>query len=167
MAITTGVRFAGMFGVVEDQNIAWRSFSCDNTRILGHVSCSVNLPLVVDFYLNLDFATHWPKAPEFSLFVVIMWSIELGIFVGQLDTSNQKVILFIRGVSTKNKSVNGIILPFGFCDVRKPLCSQRWPFQSMGHHQVVQKWCILLPYFILLVDDALLNCIVESFYKIK
>ena len=41
------------------------------------------------------------------------------------------------------------------CDVRQPLCSETRPLQGMGHHQVIEKGSVFLPYLVLLIDDPL------------
>lgn len=45
----------------------------------------------------------------------------------------------------------------------QPLHSEAGPFQSMCHDEIVKKWRVLLPYFILLIDNTLLGCLVESY----
>lgn len=42
---------------------------------------------------------------------------------------------------------------------RKPLNRKTRPLKSMGHNQVIQKRCILLPDFIFFIDDTLLHSI--------
>lgn len=42
---------------------------------------------------------------------------------------------------------------------RKPLNSKTRPLKSMGHNQVIQKRCVLLPDFIFFIDDTLLHSI--------
>lgn len=42
---------------------------------------------------------------------------------------------------------------------RKPLNGKARPLKSMGHNQVIQKRCILLPDFIFFIDDTLLHSI--------
>lgn len=42
---------------------------------------------------------------------------------------------------------------------RKPLNGKTRPLKSMGHNQVIQKRCILLPDFIFFIDDTLLHSI--------
>lgn len=58
-----------------------------------------------------------------------------------------------------------VVLAFGPCNVWQPLCSERRPLQGMGHHQVIEEWCILLPYFIFFVDNSLFDRIIKSFWK--
>lgn len=42
-----------------------------------------------------------------------MRCIKLGIIVGQLNTGNNQVVLFIGGMCAKNKTVNTKLLTFG------------------------------------------------------
>ena len=51
------------------------------------------------------------------------------------------------------------------CDVREPLCSKTGPLQGMSHDQVVQEWCVFLPYFVLFIDHPLLHCIIKATWK--
>lgn len=63
------------------------------------------------------------------------------------------------------KPVNWVVFSFRSGHVWKPLGSQRGPFQSVCHHQIIQKRSILLPYFVLLIDHPLFNRIIKGFYK--
>lgn len=40
-----------------------------------------------------------------------MWSIKLGIVIGELDAGNDQVILLIRGVSSEHQPVHAVVLP--------------------------------------------------------
>ena len=70
VTLAAWVRLAGVLGVVEHQYIRARSLGRDDAGILGHVSRSVHLTLVIDLYLDLNFARHGSKSPKLSLFVV-------------------------------------------------------------------------------------------------
>ena len=37
----------------------------------------------------------------------------------------------------------------------------------MGHHQIVQKWCVLFPDFVFLIDNPFFDSVVERFWKKK
>ena len=58
------VWLAGVLGVVEDKHVARGRLGCDDTRILRHETCAVDLAFVVDLDLNLDLTTHTPEATE-------------------------------------------------------------------------------------------------------
>ena len=47
-----------------------------------------------------------------------------------------------------------IILVFGFSDIGEPLGGQARPLQGMGHHEVIKKWSVFLPYLVLFIDYA-------------
>jgi hypothetical protein len=36
----------------------------------------------------------------------------------------------------------------------QPLTRQRWPFETVGHYEIVQEWRILFPYFVFLMDET-------------
>lgn len=74
------------------------------------------------------------------------------------------MVLFVRCMCAQYQTMHRIVFAFGFRYVRQPLGGQRWPFQCVRHHQIVQERCVFLPYFVFLVNDALLNAIVKSFY---
>ena len=92
-----------------------------------------------------------------------MRGVKLSILIGQLDRGNQEMILFITGVSAQYQPVDTVVLPLRSGHVRQPLGCQAGPLQRMGHHQVVQEWCVLLPDLVLLVDNPLFNCLVKCF----
>ena len=50
-----------------------------------------------------------------------------------------------------------IVLSLRAGDVWEPLGCETGPLQGMRHHQVIEKRSVLLPYFILLIDDTLLH----------
>ena len=56
LALSVGVGLAGMLGVIEDEDVARRSLCGNDTRVLGHISSTIHLPLVVDLDLNLNLA---------------------------------------------------------------------------------------------------------------
>jgi len=148
---------------VEDQDIARRRLGGDHTGILGHVARPVDLALVVDLDLDLDFATHRTKAAELALFVVIVRSIELRILAGQLDAGNEEVVLLVGCVCAQDEAVHRVVLAVLLGHVRQPLGGQRGPLEGVRHDQVVQERRVLLPNLVLLVDHALLNGVVEGF----
>ena len=70
----------------------------------------------------------------------------------------------------QEETVDRVVLPLRAGDIREPLCCKAGPLQGMGHHQVVQKGCVLLPYFILLVNDTffygfIIGCFVCGFER--
>lgn len=50
--------FGGVFGVIKDQDVAGRSLGGDDAGILGHVTGSVHLSLVVYLDFNFNFSTY-------------------------------------------------------------------------------------------------------------
>ena len=47
---------------------------------------------------------------------------------------------------------NRVVVPF---DIRKPLASQRGPFQGVCDNKVVKKWRVLFPDLVFLIDELL------------
>lgn len=64
-----------------------------------------------------------------SLLIVIVRCIKLGIFIGQLDWSNKKVILFITGVSAKDEAMDAVILSLG-SDTQNSI-------SALPHHAII------------------------------
>lgn len=64
---------------------------------------------------------------------------------------------------TQQEAVDREVLSLWASDIRQPLCSQAGPFQGMGHHQVVEKWGVLLPDLVLFIDDPLLHSFIIGF----
>ena len=50
----------------------------------------------------------------------------------------------------------GVVLALRLGDIWEPLSSEAGPLQGMRHHQVIEKWSVLLPYLVLFIDDSLL-----------
>ena len=49
-------RMGGMLEIVKDVNLTADCFSCNDIEILRHVSRFVDLSLMIDLYLNCNFA---------------------------------------------------------------------------------------------------------------
>ena len=56
MTLATGVGFAGVFGVVEHQDVRAGGLGGDNAGVLRHVPGSVHLSFVIDLDLNFNLA---------------------------------------------------------------------------------------------------------------
>lgn len=125
-----------MLGVIKNQYIGRWSFSSNHTGILWHVTSPVNftyyqyeklsshwfktvtnepitlLTFMVNFDFNLNFSRNRTKATKISLFAFIMSCIVSSIFIWKLNRCNKQMILLIRCMSSKNKTMNRIIFPF-------------------------------------------------------
>lgn len=53
--------------------------------------------------------------------------------------------------------MDGVVFALRPGDVWEPLRSQAGPLQGVGHHQVVEERCVLLPYLVLFVHHSLLH----------
>ncbi len=84
-ADTVGIGLGGVLGVVEDENVAGRGLGGDDARVLRHASSAVDLSLVVDLDLDLDFAGHRSETAELTLLVVVVRRVELRVLVGKLS----------------------------------------------------------------------------------
>lgn len=153
-----------MLRVVKNEDIGRRSLGSDDARILRHVASTVDLSFVVNLYFDFNFARDGSEAAKFALLVVVVAGVELKVFVGQLDAGDEQMVLFVGRVSAENQAVDCVVLAFGTSNVRQPLCGKRWPFESMSHDEVIEERSVLLPDFILLVDNSLFDgIVVEGF----
>lgn len=118
---------------------------------------------MVDLDFDLNFAADGTKATKLSLLVVIVRSIELGIFTGQLDASDKQVVLLVGCVSAQDEAVHRVVLAILLGHIGQPLGCQGGPLKGVGHHQIVQKRRVFLPYLVFLVYHALLDGIVKGF----
>ena len=59
---------------------------------------------MVNLDLYLDFPRDRSESAELSLLVVVVRSVELRVLVGELNRSNQQVILLVGGVGAQNQS---------------------------------------------------------------
>ena len=84
-ADTVGIGLGGVLGVVEDENVAGRGLGGNDARVLRHASRAVDLSLVVDLDLDLDFAGHRSETAELALLVVVVRRVELRVLVGKLS----------------------------------------------------------------------------------
>ena len=106
-------RFARMFCTIKNEYISHNCFRCNQVRILGHVPCSVDLPIVVDFLDDLYPGCRWKVvATQFPPFIVIVCPVKLIrsscriIPLGYLHARNLQVILRLPGsMSTQQEAM--------------------------------------------------------------
>lgn len=164
VAFARRLGLARMLGVVKDENVGRWSLGGDDAWVLWHVASTVDFSFVVDLNFDFNFTGDGPKAPKLALFVVVVAGVELEVFVGQLNAGDKQMVLFVGRVSAENQAVDGIVLAFGTSHVGQPLSGERWPLESVRHDQVVEERSVLLPDFVFLVDDSLLDgIVVEGF----
>jgi hypothetical protein len=178
-----------MFEVVKDVHFTWDSFSGYYLVGLGHLSCLVDLALVI--YLNFDLN-------PLLLCLLVGWAHHIGdtCWVGIIETRVvlsgvlwwleryfnfdylNVVLLIVRSVRAYEKSLHREITAVGtkcnqisfFCgsggrkgnlhvSSRHPFNCERGPSQRVWVKRVIQKGSMLLPDLIFFEDSLLFNFI--------
>ena len=106
-----------MFRAVKHKHFPRYRLRSNEVRILWHVTCPIDFPLMVDALYDLNPGL-WRDAvaAEFSAFVIVVRTIEsirgsTVIALGELDCGNLKVVLCLaRRMCTEEKAVGGIRL---------------------------------------------------------
>lgn len=132
-----------MLCVIKNKNVAGRSLCRDDMRILGHVARSVHFSLVIDSNLDFDFSGNGAEAAELAFLRIIVRCVHCGVFSWKLNGGDKKVVLFVRGMCTEDKTMCVVIAGLGY--IWKPLGSKRGPFKSMCNNKIVEKRGIFLP----------------------
>merc|ERR1719234_773093 len=102
-----------------------RSLGRDDGRVLRHIPGAVDFAFVINLYFDFDFAADRTESAKLPLLRVVMCSVELSIFAGQLYRGDDQMILLIRrSVSPENESVEGIVFALRSSHVRQPLDGQ-------------------------------------------
>mmetsp|Transcript_27408 Transcript_27408/g.66557 ORF Transcript_27408/g.66557 Transcript_27408/m.66557 type:complete len:200 (-) Transcript_27408:71-670(-) len=161
-----------MLGQIKDIQFGSRTTSGHKEMVLWHVPSPIDFSLMLDLHANFNLSNiggSVSKSTDFSLFFIVGRS-SLGftsfsftsfsffifspivnhhIVFWQIARSHHQIILFVAGRMGSNQQRVFIGGGSSILDGGQPFTSQTGPFKSMRHDDIIQVWCILLPYFVL------------------